>query len=115
MVAPSWICVGTNCAAVFHFGARIEIVGEYSIRTDEYMIAQRNAVPYGYAILDRDTIANRDARLDESMIANIAVLADGGALHHVSERPHARALANVVSFYQSLRMYEVRFRFHRTP
>ena len=46
------------------FGMRIAVIGEGHVRADEYIVFQRDAIPYLHTILDGDIITdNRDELL----------------------------------------------------
>jgi hypothetical protein len=55
-------------------------------------------LPKTYAIFDRYVISDRYTILDESVIADIAVSANTDVLLHMSERPYASAVADVIGF-----------------
>jgi hypothetical protein len=59
-------------------------------------------LPKTNPILDRYVIAYRYTILDESVIADITVSANTDIFLHMSERPDASALADVIGFDQRL-------------
>src|SRR5271165_2024618 len=70
-------------AALLDLSAGIEVIRENSIGADKYVISEGNTVPQSHAVLNRDSITDRDVRLDESVIADIAMLTNKRAGHDV--------------------------------
>ena len=65
-----------------------------------------HAVPKLNSALDRDPVPDGDVVLHKDMIANIAVRADARARQNMGKCPNARALANMGTLAESLRMNE---------
>ena len=117
-------CIGADARALLNFGgkellvrlldfrARIQVVGEDGIRSDEDVITQRDAIPDGDAILQGDPVSYGDIGLDKGVVTDITVFADDGSVHHMGEGPDPRAFADRFRLDQRFWMYEIGTRTH---
>jgi len=111
-------CVGTDGYALFNprfhrnpvsiAASWCQVVGQDCVRSKKNVVTDVNVLPYAHAVFDRHIVTDCYSALDESMVADIAVGTDHGSLQDVSERPNARAFADVVCFYQRLLVDECR-------
>ena len=58
-------------------------------------MGQTNPLPNTNLILDRDAIAYHRATLNENLVTQVALAADGGTSEHMRVSPDPRARANV--------------------
>ena len=119
--------IGADARALLNFGgkellvrlldfrARIQVVGEDGIRSDEDVITQRDAIPDGDAILYGDPVSYGDIGLDKGVVTDITVFADDRAVHDVGEGPDSRAFADRLRLDQRFWMYEIGTRTHVSP
>ena len=59
-----------------------------------------HVLPHADSVFNSYVVADRDAALDESVIADIAMRADNNIFEYMSKRPDASALANRICFDQ---------------
>src|ERR1700724_1605181 len=72
-------------------GSRPQIVGKHDLRTDEGAVANRDSGPNAVSILNRDVVANCGSSFNETLTADIAVLAHCCAARQMREGPDAGA------------------------
>lgn len=81
-----------------------QIVGEHGVWAKENIVFTGYAIPQVYTALYSDAITESYAALDEGMVADIAVLANGTTLKDVSKSPHAGPLADLATFDKGMGM-----------
>jgi hypothetical protein len=74
--------------------------------TNKHTIFQGDPFPNHVSIFDGYVAPNSHTGFNEAMISDIAIHADGDALHYVDKGPNASALADLLSFYDRSWMYE---------
>jgi hypothetical protein len=84
-----------------HAGAaRKAIVDKDRAGTNERIVPDRDPIPDHDAVLNSDAISDLCAGLNKCVIADVAILANTGTLHHVSESPYAGTSTDAVAFAQ---------------
>jgi hypothetical protein len=90
-----------------HAGAaRKAIVDKDCAGTNEHIIPDRDPIPDHHAVFNGDTISDLCAGLNKCMIADVAIVANMGPPHHVSESPYAGSSTDAVAFAQCHAMDE---------
>jgi hypothetical protein len=82
--------------------SRGEVVSENRIWSKEDIVVDVHMLPETDSIFNRYIIAYGYTILDESVIPDITVRANTDVLLDMSERPYARAFADVIRFHQRL-------------
>ncbi|HWF88838.1 MAG TPA: hypothetical protein VN659_08390 [Pyrinomonadaceae bacterium] len=77
---------------------RSQIVSQHGVWTKKYVVRYMHMLPNANSVFNGYVVANRDAALDKSMIADVAVRTDNNVLQYMSKRPYASARANRICF-----------------
>ena len=85
----------------------IQIIGEYGVRTDKYIIFNREAIPERNSVFHSNSITHCDVLFDKAVIADIAIPTDNNICLHVAKCPDTRTVADLIGGYQSRVMHKV--------
>ncbi len=99
-----------------HVAARVHDVGEDHRRPAEYVVFQNAAGINRNIVLNFDVIADHHVRGNHHVLADVAVGADAGILHHMREMPDFRAWSNGARLIDVARfVHKIVLRFHSGP
>jgi hypothetical protein len=82
--------------------SRKQVVGKAYPRTDKDIIVDRHPVPHHRLVFNGDPVANLRTGFKKSVITDIAIAADYGALHDVREGPYSGARANLLALAERI-------------